>query len=165
MPFATFLALITMSMPSAPIPAEMRVTLAAGGATQASDKGRFRPWGRPGTDIDLGPPPDPGNEPRLAADPSGVAAGCSQLMKPFNERGEKILRVVISQNRRYGVVWRADSAMGGRSEPDERLLCWRSNDGHSSDGFHLVARPLEMFNPRQSIAPLQPSSPTPPPSR
>jgi hypothetical protein len=159
MAFPIVLALIAISSPPSPTVADARVALAAGVASQASDERGFWPWGRAGTDLDLGPPPDPGSEPRLAADPSGVAAGCDEIGKSFSKHGERILRVVVSQNRQYGVVWRADLATQGRNEPDGRLLCWR--EGRGPDGFHIGSWPLQMFNPRQTIAPLQPSSPAP----
>jgi hypothetical protein len=149
-----------MSAPASPITADARVALPTGVASQASDERGFRPWGRGETDIDLGPPPDPGSEARLAADPSGVAAGCDEIAKSFSEHGEKVFPAVISQNRQYGVIWRADLAMPGRREPDSRLLCWRSK-GRGSDGYQIFVWPLQMFNPRQTIAPLQPRSPTP----
>ena len=158
MPVPVFLAGAILSAPLSPIAAGAQVALAAG-ASQTFDERGFRAWWRREADIDLGPPPDPGSEPRLATDSSGVAAGCNPIGKSFSEHGEKVLRVIISQNRQYGVVWRADLAMQGRDRPEGRLLCWRR--GRGPDGFHIATWPLQSFNPRQTIAPLQPSSPAP----
>jgi len=96
----------------------------------------------------LGPPPAPGAEARLTADPTGVASHCEQMMAKV---GWTIVRAVVSQNPQYGVVWRADLTMpGGGSEPS-RMICWKA-PGRA--GYSMISRPLTMFDPAESIPPL-----------
>jgi len=97
----------------------------------------------------LEPPPTPGAEPRLTADPTGVAAHCDQVQATFAKQGWTVVRKVVSQNPQYGVVWRADITIPGAGEPS-RVICWKT-PGH---GFFIVDRPLQMFDPTASIPPL-----------
>jgi hypothetical protein len=106
------------------------------------------PDGRP-----LGPPPSPGSEPRLSTDQTGVVAHCDMVGQVFEKRGFKVVRKLVSQNSKYGVVWRADMAAPGDVQAVSRLICWKI-PGRS--GYSLVDRPLEMFDPSASIPPLSP---------
>jgi hypothetical protein len=106
------------------------------------------PDGRP-----LGPPPSPGSEPRLDLDQTGVVAHCDQVGQTFETRGFKIVRKLVSQNSKYGVVWRADLAAPGDVQAVSRLICWKIPGG---SGYSLIDRPLEMFDPSASIPPLTP---------
>jgi hypothetical protein len=100
-----------------------------------------------------GPPPSPGEEPRLTTDSTGVLAHCDAIQAALEKRGMKVVRKVISQNSEYGVVWRADIAVPGNDSPQSRLICWK-RPGH--DDYSILDHPLEMFDPSASIAPLAP---------
>ena len=65
----------------------------------------------------------------------------------------KFFRKVVSQNPKYGVVWRADAAVLGGENPQLRLICWQ-RPGH--DDYSFISHPLVMFDPSQSVAPLEP---------
>jgi hypothetical protein len=100
-----------------------------------------------------GPPPSPGTEARLSADPSGVAAHCDLLQQSLEKRGLKIVRKVVSQNAQYGVVWRADVQIAGEDHASSRLICWR-RPGRADYSF--IDQPLQMFDPTESVPPLAP---------
>jgi hypothetical protein len=106
------------------------------------------PDGRP-----LGPPPSPGSETRLDTDPTGVVAHCDLVGQAMEKRGFKVVRKLVSQNSKYGVVWRADMAAPGDVQAVSRLICWKMPGG---SGYSFVDRPLEMFDPSASIPPLSP---------
>ena len=99
----------------------------------------------------LEPPAGPGTEPRLTNEPTGVAAGCEANLKGQTKLRLRIVRKVISQNSRYGVVWRADVTMRGHRPIPSRYICWKDPE---RSGLNVVARPLEMFDPSQSVPPL-----------
>jgi len=99
------------------------------------------------------PPPDPGTEPRLTTDPTGVAAHCEAVQQTFAKSGWKIVRRVVSRNAQFGVVWRADVAMPRYGSELSRVICWRI-PGRA--GYSISVRPLEMFDPSASIPPLAP---------
>jgi hypothetical protein len=99
----------------------------------------------------LEPPPGPGTETRLNSDPTGVSAHCEAVQQAFAGRGWKIVRRVISQNTQYGVVWRADVTAPGYSREATRVICWR-RPGRAD--YSIVDRPLKMFDPAESAAPL-----------
>jgi hypothetical protein len=75
------------------------------------------------------------------------------MQAALEKRGLKFIRKVVTQNPKYGVVWRADVAASGADTPDTRLICWK-RPGHSD--FSFISHPLEMFDPSQSVAPLEP---------
>jgi hypothetical protein len=103
----------------------------------------------------LEPPADPGAEPRLADDSSSVVAHCEMAFRDMNKRlAWTTLRVVISRNPQWGVVWRADVAPSDDPDSTFRNICWRRR-GHP--GIALETRPLMMFDPAQSIGPLKAS--------
>ncbi len=56
------------------------------------------------------------------------------------------LKVVIVKSPKWGTVWRADAAFPVRKTGDtpniERSVCWKNGE---------LLRPLEMFDPSQSI--------------
>ena len=106
------------------------------------------PDGRP-----LGPPASPGSERRLNADQTGVVTHCDLVGQTFEERGFKVVRKLVSQNSKYGVVWRADLTAPGDDRAVSRLICWKIPGG---GGYSLIDRPLEMFDPPASISPLSP---------
>ena len=116
------------------------------GDTRTGDKSRM-------DDLFSGPPPSPGEEPRLTTDSTGVMAHCDVIQAALEKRGMKFIRKVISLNPEYGVVWRADTAAMGGETPDTRLVCWKQ-PGH--DGVSFISHPLVMFDPSQSVAPLAP---------
>jgi len=89
--------------------------------------------------------PEAGEE-LAAADIDPVATRCAAYADAVRERtGVKLLKVVITTSPRWGTVWRADSAFPGSpgAAPNLwRTVCW--------DGG-VLERPLQMFDPRQSI--------------
>lgn len=97
------------------------------------------------------PPPDPGTATRLASDPSGVAAKCADIMGHMQPPGWKVVRTLVTQDPKWGVVWRADVATDDPSSLF-RDTCW-SRTGRLS-GISTSAQPLEMFDPKQSVPPL-----------
>ena len=101
----------------------------------------------------LAPPASPGTEPRLASDPSGVAAYCEAAQQRYAKFGWKIVRQVVSQNPQYGVVWRADVTIPRYRDMPSRVICWR-RPGRTDYSF--VNQPLEMFDPASSVPPLGP---------
>jgi hypothetical protein len=101
----------------------------------------------------LEPPAAPGIETRLSSDPSGVAERCQA---DFAKLGWKIIRSVVSRNTQYGVVWRADVALPGRPHNVSRTICWRRPGQDGPGSYSFEDRPLEMFDPAQSVAPLEP---------
>jgi hypothetical protein len=104
-------------------------------------------------DLLPGPPPSPGDEPRLKTDSTGVMTYCDGIQGELEKRGMKFFRKVISQNTRYGVVWRADIAAMGSETPDSRVICWK-RPGRGD--YSLLIHPLAMFDPSQSVEPLTP---------
>jgi len=86
------------------------------------------------------PPTEPGLEPPVRDDASGVAKRCQSMAEENSRRGGwKIVSSSVSRNARFGVVWRSDEMTAGSPEPDRRTLCWRS----WADGAYLLAeRPL-----------------------
>jgi hypothetical protein len=62
--------------------------------------------------------------------------------------GRRRVKVVITQSPRWGTVWRVDSAFpaeGGAPPSLWRTVCWKSG---------VLERPLDMFDPSQSVPPL-----------
>ena len=102
----------------------------------------------------LEPPAEPGNEPRLGDDSSGVTARCRDVEKSFAKDGFTIVRTVISQNPRWGVVWRADMVSREYPTAPTRVICWRRSG--RMKGVTFSTRPLEMFDATQSVGPLEP---------
>jgi hypothetical protein len=100
-----------------------------------------------------GPPPSPGEEPRLTTDSTGVMAHCDAVQEALEKRGMKVVRKVISQNPEYGVVWRADVAVPGDDSAQSRLICWK-RPGHND--YSVIDHPLTMFDPSASVLPLAP---------
>lgn len=101
----------------------------------------------------LQPPADPGKEPRVAHDRSGIAADCEEAEGKMNlPLGWKLVRRVVTRNTQWGVIWRADIA----TDPDPNMwmreTCWRSQ--HGRQGLNFSSQPLTMFDPSQSVAPL-----------
>jgi hypothetical protein len=101
----------------------------------------------------LGPPPTPGTETRLTTDATGVVAHCEATQQVMAKHGMKVIRKVVSQNPQYGVIWRADVTTPGDSSQPFRMTCWRI-PGRADYSFLL--RPLQMFDPSESIPPLVP---------
>jgi hypothetical protein len=95
------------------------------------------------------PPPAPGNEVRLTTDQTGVVTHCDMIQQKFEQRGFKVVRKIVSQNPRYGVVWRVDLAVPGAGDASSRLICWKGRAGYS-----IFDQPLQMFDPAESIPPL-----------
>jgi hypothetical protein len=124
----------------------MSRSLGSMGVSQSDDK--LGPDGLP-----VGPPPSPGSEPRLNTDQTGVVAHCDTLVQALEKRGFKVVHKVVSLNSQYGVVWRADMAGPGDVQVLARFTCWKI-PGRSDYSF--LYRPLEMFNPADSIPPLSP---------
>ena len=103
----------------------------------------------------LEPPADPGTEPRLTDDTPSVVAHCEMAFRDMNKRlSWATLRVVISRNPKWGVVWRADVAPSDDLDSIFRNTCWRRPGHH---GFAFSTRPLDMFDPAASIGPLKAS--------
>lgn len=151
------------------IPAEIRVSVAAGGPLfrgsrevavafarlapsvgHGQDRVDDMPDGLIGPDGQvLGPPPSPGAEVRLGADTTGVGASCRSMFERFSW---KVVRVVVSRNPTYGVVWRADVATPGEVGASTRLICWKAPGGR----YMIMSDPLVMFDASQSLSPLSP---------
>jgi len=110
----------------------------------------------PDVTVELGPPPDPGTEIRVAPHSSVVATECGKIVGDFAERGLRVVRSVTSRNERYGVVWRADLVADDDPSDQTRFLCWRVKRRDGSDGYQISIRPLQMEFKSESIGPLQP---------
>ena len=101
----------------------------------------------------VAPPSDPGDESRIATDPSGVAAKCEAVQSFFDARlHSHVVRAVISRSERWGVVWRADYAVGAAPSNMWRTICW---EAPGEKQVSIVLRPLRMFDPSQSVKPLE----------
>jgi hypothetical protein len=78
-----------------------------------------------------------------------VVARCARSERYLRERMHgKLLKVVITHSPKWGTIWRADTAwpLGDHYPPMiERTSCTERVQ---------VERPLEMFDPKQSITPL-----------
>ena len=108
----------------------------------------------------LEPPASPGTEPRLATDPSGVVAQCVTSANPLKGKAHwTIERTVVSQNPQYGVVWRADVVTRKYPHNPSRLVCWRLPGAGGDGKIMFEVRPLEMFDPSQSVGPLDAEPP------
>ncbi len=120
------------------------------------EMGRLRADGVIGPDDQpLEPPPTPGAEPRLTSDASGIAARCeSQSRKLAARLGWKFVRGVVTQNPKWGVVWRADIALDADPSTWMRESCWRAPRAKASGGISFSSRPLQMFDESKSIKPL-----------
>ena len=120
-----------------------------------SEMGRLRAEGVIGPDDQpLEPPPAPAAEPRLLSDASGIAAKCeaqSRLMAA--SLGWKFVRGVVTQNAKWGVVWRADIAPDADPSTWMRDSCWRAPRAKVPGGISFSSRPLRMFDESKSIKP------------
>ena len=77
-----------------------------------------------------------------------VAEGCAdRAKKSASILGDRIIRVVITQNPRWGTVWRADSAhpTPGAAPTLWRTVCWKDSS---------FVRPLQMYDKTKNIPPL-----------
>ena len=77
-----------------------------------------------------------------------VADQCAErARKSADILGDRILRVVVTQNPRWGTVWRADSAhpVPGAAPTLWRTVCWKDSS---------FVRPLQMFDKSKNIPPL-----------
>ena len=77
-----------------------------------------------------------------------VAGQCAdRARKSADILGDRILRVVVTLNPRWGTVWRADSvhAAQGTAPTLWRTVCWKDSS---------VVRPLRMFDKTKNIPPL-----------
>jgi len=109
----------------------------------------------------LEPPGSPRTEPRLSSDPSGVVAQCLASANPLTTKaGWTIERTVVSQNPQYGVVWRADVVTRDHPNIPSRVICWRLSGERAGGKVMFEVRPLQMFDPSQSVGPLE-AKPTP----
>ncbi|HXC57375.1 MAG TPA: hypothetical protein VNU97_18895 [Rhizomicrobium sp.] len=106
-------------------------------------------------DQPLEPPPDPGTEPRLSGDPSGIAARCEASTRERTFRlGWKFVRGMITQNAQWGIVWRADVAPETDPATWFRDSCWRVPGTHGKGGISISSRPLMMFDKTKNTKPL-----------
>jgi hypothetical protein len=121
-----------------------------------AEMGRLRAEGAIGPDDQpLEPPPAPGTEQRLSGDASGVAAQCEAYGRQIaTELGWRLVRSVVTQNDRWGVVWRADIAPDADPSTWSRESCWRSPRANATGGISISSRPLRMFDESKSIEPL-----------
>jgi hypothetical protein len=77
-----------------------------------------------------------------------VADQCAaRARKSADILGDRILRVVVTDNPRWGTVWRADSAhpVPGSAPTLWRTVCWKDSS---------FVRPLQMFDKSKNIPPL-----------
>ena len=118
--------------------------------------GRLRREGVIGVDDQpLEPPPNPGTEPRLSRDTSGVAAKCeAQGRKMASRPGWTFVRSVVTRNAQWGVVWRADIAPQADRATWFRDSCWGVTGIRGDEGISFSSRPLEMFDQSKNIKPL-----------
>ncbi len=99
------------------------------------------------------PPPGPGTETRVKGDRSEVVARCDEMMgRTIKALGWKLKRRIVTQDPKWGLVWRADLAPEDDPRTWFRDTCW-SRSGKAS-GVSISSRPLEMFDPKQSVPPL-----------
>jgi hypothetical protein len=59
----------------------------------------------------------------------------------------RLVRVVVTRSKRWGTIWRSDTAF---PDPDGPIL-WRT----VCREHFILQRPLEMFDPKANIAPLK----------
>lgn len=120
------------------------------------EMGKLRAQGVIGADDQpLEPPPDPGSEPRLAVDTTGMVARCEKSARRMaSELKWKVVRTIVSQNPKWGIVWRADIAPRADPQSWMRDMCWRPRQATGKTEFSMSSRPLEMFDPTKSIKPL-----------
>lgn len=98
------------------------------------------------------PPSDPGSEPRLDLDPTGIAARCDDIGERFvANQPWKIIHKVVTRNPQVGVVWRAD--IEHEDGYISRQTCWMRP---GRKGLMTSNRPLEMFDPTKTLGPLRP---------
>lgn len=99
-------------------------------------------------------PPMPADAPApdetpLATPDDPVVLKCVKYAEMLDRgTGMRRVKVVVTRGPRWGTVWRADSvfpAQGAEPPVLWRTVCW--NGG-------VLERPLEMFDPGQSIPPL-----------
>jgi hypothetical protein len=92
------------------------------------------------------PAPD---ETPLATPDDPVVLKCVKYADGLDQgTGRRRVKVVVTRSPRWGTVWRADSAFPAEGDaPPElwRSVCWTGG---------ALERPLEMFDPSQSIPPL-----------
>ena len=81
-----------------------------------------------------------------------VVVQCAKYADAF-KRIETVSKVVVTRSKQWGTIWRADVSATGYNPPIlSRIVCWNSGPGKAISVEH---RPLEMFDPTQSIPPLQ----------
>jgi hypothetical protein len=99
-------------------------------------------------------PPMPADAPAadeapLEAPGDPVVLKCVKFAEMMDKQtGTGRLKVVVTRSRRWGTVWRADSAFPGEAGGPPslwRTVCWKSG---------VLERPLDMFDTRQNIPPL-----------
>ena len=99
-------------------------------------------------------PPMPGDAPQpdervIDGKNDEVAARCANMSAQMNRGlGRKMLRVVVTTSAAWGTIWRADTSvpLGKGGDMRWRTVCWKTGD---------LERPLEMFDPKESIPPLK----------
>ena len=99
----------------------------------------------------LEPPPGPGAEALVSSDSSGVAAHCEEMLKRLNWT---IVRKALTHNPQWGVVWRGDIVTKDYPDTPSRVLCYKIPHAHGHADIMFSDRPLQMFDPKQSTAPL-----------
>lgn len=106
-------------------------------------------------DQPIEPPPEPGAAPRLDHDNSGVADKCAAMVRQqMKHLGWKITRTLVTQDPKWGIVWRADVETPDADPVGTREVCWRRAPPHA--GFVLSSHPMIMFDPKESLTPLPP---------
>ena len=118
------------------------------------DMGRLRREGVIGVDDQpLAPPLDPGTEPRMWNDTSGIASACeANARKTVSRLGWKFVRSIVTRNEHWGVVWRADVAPRVTDRGSWfRDSCWRVRGTRGEGGLSMSSRPLMMFNKADNI--------------
>jgi len=102
-------------------------------------------------DLSARPPPEPGAEPRLTHDPSGVAAQCeTETRNEMAGAHWAVNRTLVSQNPTWGVVWRAD-LWPDHVKLGMRIVCWRNR---ATGKLARSKQPLEAWGPFPALAPL-----------
>lgn len=139
-----------------PNPAALCVELQGRLSRWNRETGQLRANGVIGPDdLPLEPPPAPGAEPRLASDPSGIAARCESWSREMATRlGWRFVRGVVTRNAQWGVVWRADIAPEADPSTWMRDSCWRAPGSDANGRIRISHRPLRMLDESKSIEPL-----------
>lgn len=104
----------------------------------------------------IGPSADPpASSARVEHDGTGVEAECDHEERGrMANLGWKIVRSLVTDEPKWGIVWRADLATGPDTEHDLwREVCWAHRKGRNLE-LETSSQALDPFDPAQALAPL-----------